>query len=52
MTEGAWKMGITTQIVLVDKEEEVLTIRDTIKKKEIFGTSRRFIGTGEELYGF
>ena len=40
MKEGAWKMGDTTQTVLVDKEGEVVATRDTTKEKESFGTSR------------
>jgi len=50
MKEGAWKMGDTTNTVLVDKEGEVIATRDTTKEKESFGTSRRFTGTGEGLY--
>ena len=40
MKEGAWKMGGTTQTVLVDKEGEVVATRDTTKEKESYGTSR------------
>jgi len=50
MKEGAWKMGDTTNTVLMDKEGEVIATRDTTKEKETFGTSRRFTGTGEGLY--
>merc|ERR1711892_1543439 len=50
MKEGAWKMGDTTNTILVDKEGEVVATRDTTKEKETFGTSRRFTGTGEGLY--
>ena len=40
MKEGAWKMGDTTNTVLMDKEGEVIATRDTTKEKETFGTSR------------
>jgi len=50
MKEGAWKMGNTTSTVLIDKEEEVVATRETTKEKEVFGTSRRFTGSGEGLY--
>jgi len=50
MKEGAWKMGDTTNTILMDKEGDVIATRDTTKEKEAFGTSRRFTGTGEGLY--
>ena len=40
MKEGAWKLGGTTNTILVDKEGEVVATRVTTKEKETFGTSR------------
>eukprot|EP00092_Neocalanus_flemingeri_P020230 GFUD01021904.1.p1 GENE.GFUD01021904.1~~GFUD01021904.1.p1 ORF type:complete len:582 (-),score=197.57 GFUD01021904.1:166-1911(-) len=50
MKEGAWKMGATTNTVLMDKEEVVIATRDTVREEKTLGTKRRFMGTGEGLY--
>jgi len=48
MKMGAWKLGDETNTSLTNKDGEVVATRDTVKEKEVTGTSRRMLG--ESLY--
>ena len=37
---GAWKLGDETNTSLTNKDGEVVATRDTVKEKEVTGTSR------------
>ena len=44
MKEGAWKMADVTNIVLLDREEEVVATRDTTNKGSTSGSTTTFAG--------